>query len=509
MNNQTIALSKQANVLRHIAAIDMGSNSFHLVIARVIGTSLQIIFRHKQRVQLAAGLDSHCNLDQDAMQRGLDCLRIFADRLQNFPACNVRTAATYTLRKAQNANIFLKRAAKIFPYPIEVIPGTEEARLIYLGVAHTQPNEGKKLVIDIGGGSTELVLGKDFETHYLSSKHMGCVSYAQAFFPNGKITAENMQRAQWQVAQKLKNITHVYQQHGWDTAIGSSGTIKTVREVLFHQGHHDGLLTQDRLKTLCEQTCLLGHADKLNFDGLTADRRPLFAAGLVILYGIMVSFNIKSLQYSDGALREGLLYEMETRFRFSDVRQRTAQMLAEQYHVDTAHAKRIRETAEMIFSQVVTTSAIKKTDLMVLLKWGALLHEVGLGISYSGYHRHSSYLLEHSSMPGFNQEEQRILACLVRFHRKALKLEEMPQLILYKNKQLYPLIRTLRLAVILHSQRHHNKLESFSINAEKEHWVLHLPTEWQNDHPLRMVDLAQEQVYWHKVGWELELTFHA
>lgn len=493
---------------REIAAIDMGSNSFHMVVARVVGQSLQIVSRHKQRVHLASGLDEHHNLDQPSIQRGLNCLAMFAERLQGFEPDNVRIAATYTLRQANNAHVFLKRAETLLPYPIEIIPGTEEARLIYLGVAHTQPDTGRKLIVDIGGGSTELVIGEGFETELTYSKHMGCVSYNQHYFPKGKISSKRMAAAQLAAEQKLESIASLYIRAGWQAAIGSSGTIKAIREVLIGLGYNDGIITPERLDKLYEAILKTKHYDELAFEGLSDDRKPVFAAGVAILCAVFKSLAISEMVFSDGALREGLLYEMEDRFRHSDIRTRTASAMAKQYNVDIAQANRVKDCAEMLYNQIDSHPGLARSELATLLNWGALLHEVGLSISYPGFHRHSAYLLRHSAMPGFNLEQQTVLATLVRFQRKSLKFEEMPELSIYKRKHLYPLIRTLRLAVVLNGQRSDEPLPSITVTADKETWLLTLPPNWEQDNRLLAADLRQEQEYWQKVGWSLQLGEH-
>ncbi|MGF1715722.1 exopolyphosphatase [Photobacterium chitinilyticum] len=490
---------------REIAAIDIGSNSFHMVVARVIGQSLQIISRHKQRVQLASGLDEQHNLDQSAIQRGLNCLAMFAERLQGFEPENVRIAATYTLRQAQNAHVFLKRAEGIIPYPIEIIPGTEEARLIYLGVAHTQPENGRKLVIDIGGGSTELVIGENFDTHLLYSKHMGCVSYNQHFFAKGKINAKNMAAATLAAQQKMESIANQYRKKSWQYAVGSSGTIKAIREVLIGMGFSDGIITAKRLNQLTDKILSYKNADEMDLTGLSEDRKPVFAAGVAILNAVFCSLKIEEMTFSDGALREGLLYEMEDRFRHSDIRTRTASAMATQYNVDMAQAERVKDTAEYLYSQIEPQPGLTKSELSTLLGWGALLHEAGLSISYPGFHRHSAYLLRFSTMPGFNLEQQTVLATLVRFQRKALKLDEMPELSIYKRKHLYPLIRTLRLAVALNGQRSEESLPAIAVEANKENWRLALPEGWEESNKLLAADLRQEQEYWAKAGWQLTI----
>lgn len=490
---------------REIAAIDLGSNSFHMVVARVVGQSLQIISRHKQRVHLASGLDQQHNLNQAAINRGLNCLAMFAERLQGFAPENVRIAATYTLRQARNAHLFLQRAERVLPFPIEIIPGTEEARLIYLGVAHTHPNNDQTLVIDIGGGSTELVIGQAFDTHLLTSKHMGCVSYHHAFFANGKLDHNNIMAAQLAARQKLEPITNQYKNTGWQHVIGASGTIKAIREVFIAQGHLDGVITRKRLQQLIDILISFKHQDNLALAGLTEERQPVFAAGVAILSAVFDALNIHEMHFSRGALREGVLYEMEQRFRHADIRTRTASAMAKQYNIHTEQAKRVQATALAIYQQIDAQPGIQKSELSTLLSWGALLHEVGLSISYSGFHRHSAYLLRYSTMPGFNIEQQTVLSTLVRYQRKALKLAEMPLLTIYKPKHLYPLIRTLRLAVIFNAQRNDVPPPTIKVRAKQAHWQLCLPEGWITENKLLAADLEAEQAYWQRVGWQLEL----
>lgn len=341
--------------IRHIAAIDLGSNSFHMVVAKVTDHDLQIVSRHKQRVRLADGLDAHMNLDNAAIQRGLDCLAMFSERIQGFDADNVRIAATHTLRQASNAHIFLSRARHVLPFPIEVIAGEEEARLIYLGVAHTQPEWEKKFVIDIGGGSTEMIIGTGFEPQLLNSKQLGCVSYTNQFFHNGKLSKKNFSKAILAAQQKLEALCKPYKKLGWDAALGSSGTIKAIREVLVGMGHEDGIITLGRLQQLVEELCKLDQIDDIKLEGLTDERKPVFAAGVAILLAIFESFSIKKMHFSDGALREGLMYEMEERFQRSDIRMRTAENLADKHQVDVSHANNVRSQAERFLKQAGPT----------------------------------------------------------------------------------------------------------------------------------------------------------
>ena len=491
--------------IRDVAAIDLGSNSFHMVVARVVEQDLQLVSRHKQRVRLAAGLDGQKNLDNASIERGLECLAMFAERLQGFETDNVRIAATHTLRQANNAHIFLQRARDVLPFPIEIIPGVEEARLIYLGVAHTQPESDSKLVVDIGGGSTEMIIGKGFEPELINSKQMGCVSYTKRFFTNGKLSNSNFAKAILAAEQKLESIGHKYRRKGWEVAFGSSGTIKAIKEVLIGLGYEDGIITSKRLTKLIETLCQWQTIDDIELSGLTVERKPVFAAGVAILSAVFQSLKVNEMHFSEGALREGLLFEMEDSFKRADIRMRTTENLASKHLVDLEHAAKIKGSASEFLQQVHKQLGIKKSsELFDLLQWSALLHEVGLSISLQAFHRHSAYILRNTYMPGFNQEQQRVLAMLVRFQRKALKLHEMEDFTLFKKKQIVGLIRVLRLAILLNGQRNDDPLPELTLQIEGERWILSSSDEqWLEHNKLLHADLFSEQEYWSSAGWEL------
>lgn len=497
--------SHETAVSREIAAIDLGSNSFHMVVAKVVEQDLLLISRHKQRVRLAAGLDEQKNLDHAAMERGLECLAMFAERLQGFTSDNVRIAATHTLRQANNAHLFLQRARDVIPFPIEIIPGSEEARLIYLGVAHTQPQADSMLVVDIGGGSTELVIGQGFEAELVNSKQMGCVSYTERFFANGKLSKKKFAQAILAAEQKLESIASQYRKKGWQMAFGSSGTVKAINEVLVGLGEEDGLITQERLCKLTEKLCVWASIDEIQLEGLTEDRKPVFAAGVAILTAIFSALKIKEMYFSDGALREGLLYEMEDRFKYTDIRLRTTEHLASKHLVDLEHAAKVKGYAKEFLAQVSESLGLKaNSELFSLLEWAALLHEVGLSINLQAFHRHSAYILQHTNMPGFNSEQQRVLATLARFQRKALKLGEMSEFSLFKKKHIIGLIRILRLAIVVNGQRNDEPLPELRLIAHDDEWqLLSSETHWLENNKLLHADLLSEQEYWKNVGWTL------
>lgn len=499
-------LTHSNNKPQEIAAIDLGSNSFHMVIARIVNGALQVLGRLKQRVHLADGLDSNNMLSEEAMERGIACLALFAERLQGFPAENVCIVGTHSLRQAANAEEFLKRAAKVIPYPIEIISGHEEARLIFMGVAHTQPEKGRKLVIDIGGGSTEMVIGEDFDPLLVESRRMGCVSFARQFFPNGTISKDNFQRARLAAAQKLENMAWQYRIQGWQAALGASGSIKAAHEVLIALGEKDGLITPERLELLRSEVLKYKRFSELTLPGLSEDRQAVFVPGLSILCGVFDALAIKQLRLSDGALREGVLYEMEGRFRHQDIRSRTARSLAEHYNIDREQAQRVLSTVQQLYAQwMAQNSKLVHPQLEALLNWAAMLHEVGLSINHSGMHRHSAYILQNTNLPGFNQEQQLLLATLVRFHRKGVKLDELPRLTLFKKKQYIPLIQILRLATLLNNQRQSTTTpESLELETDGFHWILRFPKGYLQQNNLVQLDVEKEQSYWKDVeGWYL------
>ncbi|OIQ25717.1 exopolyphosphatase [uncultured Vibrio sp.] len=490
---------------KNVAAIDLGSNSFHMVVAKVVDQDLQLVSRHKQRVRLAAGLDQDMRLDEASMIRGLECLAMFAERLQGFDVGNVRIAATHTLRQARNAHEFLVRAQSVLPFPIEIIPGTEEARLIYTGVSHTQPESNSKLVIDIGGGSTEIIIGHGFEPSLVNSKQLGCVSYTKRYFSKNKLSLKSFMKASIATGQHLQDISPKYKKKGWDVAIGSSGTIKAIREVLIGLGYEDGIITAKRIEQLIETLCQWTSIDDIELKGLAPERQPVFVGGVAVLHGIIKALDIDEIHYSEGALREGLLYEMEDQFKRLDIRMRTTENLAKKHLVDLVHANNVKQQAQSFFLQVHKELGIKKSSpLFSLLEWSALLHEVGLSISLQGFHRHSAYILKHTNMPGFNQEQQQVLATLVRFQRKALKLNEMESLTLFKRKHILSLIKILRLAIIVNGQRSETPSSDLTLSISDEVWTLHCSNEqWQEENKLLSADLYNEQELWNNAEWRL------
>ncbi|MFM4843929.1 exopolyphosphatase [Aeromonas caviae] len=485
------------------AAVDLGSNSFHMVIARLTEGRMQIIDRIKERVRLAEGMDEQRRMSPEAMALGLDCLALFAERLTNIKPDQIRIAGTYTLRRASNARDFVREAAKVLNHPIEIISGQEEARLIYQGVAHTQHIEGQVLVVDIGGGSTELIIGEGFEHKALTSRKMGCVSFTQSFFGNGKLGEKAFNAAVLEAQHQLAPIINQYRKLGWQSCLGSSGSIRTVRDVLQGEEWTDGAITLAGLERLKEEMLKHKRVDQLKLAGLTEERQGVFAAAVAILLGLFTSLPIERMEYSDGALREGLLYEFEERLQHHDIRERTALALSTHYRIDKRQATRVERSVLSLFDALSGPWEMPEEPYRAILGWAARLHEIGLAINYSGIHKHSAYILQNTDLPGFNQDDQALLAALVRFHRKGLKLSELPALPNHDEQTVLRCIRILRLAVAAHHRRQDNLLPEWNVQAAGDQLVVTLPLDWCDENKLLMQNLEKEHRYCHEQGWPL------
>lgn len=510
-NNNTLLESSFDNVevrdSSKVAALDMGSNSFHLVVARIVAGSVQILHRVKQKVRLADGLGKDGILSEEAMQRGLQTLKVIAESLQGFEPQNVRVVATHTLRKASNAKEFIKAAKKVFPFPIEIISGVEEARLIYQGVAHTNHQIGQRLVVDIGGGSTEFIIGEGFETKVLRSLQMGCVSYTNRFFKQGELKPKAFDKAITCAQQELEMIDKKYRQIGWQTCIGTSGTIKIIIELAsqLDSTNRENHVCLTDLITLMDLCCAAGNSQSLYIQGLTEDRRPVFAAGLAILIGAFKSLGIQEMEFSQDALREGLLYEMEDHLTRPDIRQRSAESLATRYDVDVEQAKRVLATTMSLYQECKKTWNVNNKELKNMLGWAALLHEVGMQINTRGIQRHSGYILQNIELPGFGQEQQNLLATLTRFHRKKIKVADIPEFTLLGQEQVYKLVALLRLGVMLNIKRQDDILPQIKLAPQEDRIHLRFPAGWLAQKPVFNADMEQESVYIKELG--LSLTY--
>ena len=502
--NDTLALSERPDNQAYMAAVDLGSNSFHMVIAREVDGDIQLLHREKQKVQLAEGLNEQLVLSEEAIERGLHVLAQFADTLKPFAPQSVRVIATYTLRRARNAATFLRRAKTVFPFPIEVISGQEEARFIYQGVAHFEHFAARRLVIDIGGGSTEFAIGEGLQPLRLSSRNMGCVSYALQHFPQGRISAKRFAKAILQAEQELEPIVSSFKAAGWQQAVGTSGTVKTIRDIVVGMGLGQQALELTHLLALKQQLLLQENSAQLDLPGLTDDRKLLICSGLAILIAAFNLLQIEQLIYIDAALREGVLYEMSDRLHHLDIRQHSVASLQRRYDVDMAQAERVSNTALNLFSQVRHSWQLTDEDAM-LLTWAATLYEVGLHINSSGVQKHSAYILQHANLPGFNQEQQQLIATLVRFHRRKIRAEDIPSFNLYQMPQVLALLVILRLAVLLNQKRRDDFLPELGATANTQALQLQLAPDWLAQQSLLAADLIAEQKALKKIAFVLEI----
>ena len=491
-----------------LAAIDMGSNSFHLAIARVDHGEVKKVASMSEKVQLAAGLDENKNLTEAAQQRGLACLARFVGRLSSVQSNRLRIVATNALRQAKNGHEFIQKAAEILPKPIEIIAGREEARLIYLGVSHTMANSGRRLVIDIGGGSTELIIGEEFEPIHTESVQMGCVAFTKAYFAEGEISTKAFDKALTAARKEMSGLVNTYKSAGWDTVVGSSGTIKACRQIAVNMGWSDDQenLTREGLDKLKDKLLKYKHVAEIEFDGLKEDRRAVLPAGVAILYAVFELLNIDKLVYSDGALREGVMYDLLGRFQHEDVRDRSVHALMGRYGADPKQAERVVETAQKLFDSVAESLKMNSDD-SDLLRRAAYLHEIGLAISHSGYHRHGAYLLQHSDIPGFSQIDQNYLSHLVAHHRRKLRSEAKTDVQKVGGIKLVHLSLLLRLAILLNHSRSDEMLPAIELTIENEQqWQLSVSGD-SKQWPLLVADLHDEQVQFK--NWDIVLNIQS
>lgn len=491
-----------------LAAIDMGSNSFHLAIARVDHGEVKKVASMSEKVQLAAGLDENKNLTEAAQQRGLACLSRFVGRLGSVQPNRLRIVATNALRQAKNGHEFIQKAAEILPKHIEIIAGREEARLIYLGVSHTMVNSGRRLVIDIGGGSTELIIGEEFEPIHTESLQMGCVAFTKAFFVDGEINQKSFDKAVVAARKELSGIANTYKEAGWDTVVGSSGTIKACRQITVNMGwsNEKEELTRDGLDKLKEKLLKYKHVAEMEFDGLKEDRRAVLPAGIAILYAIFDVLELDKLVYSDGALREGVMYDLLGRFQHEDIRDRSVQALMGRYNADPKQAERVVNMAQHLFDGVADLLKFTTED-SDLLRRAAYLHEIGLAISHAGYHRHGAYLLQHSDIAGFSQIDQNHLSHLVAHHRRKLRSDARVDVMKVGGNKLVYLCLLLRLAVLLNHSRSDQMLPAIELTVgNAQQWQLSVSgnaAQW----PLLVADLHDEQAQFKH--WDVELDIQS
>ncbi|MEY4762171.1 MAG: hypothetical protein RLZZ200_2027 [Pseudomonadota bacterium] len=489
-----------------LAAVDLGSNSFHMVVARQAGGQLVIIDRLREMVRLAEGVGPDGRLDKAVANRAIACLQRFGQRLADMRAESVRVVGTNALRRARRKQGFLERARDAIGHPIEIIAGREEARLIYSGVTHTLPlDSGRRLVIDIGGGSTEFIIGRGFEPIELESLHLGCVSMTSRFFADGRLSAKRFARARVAAQQELELIQARYRALGWDSVAGSSGSVRAIFDALRELDAQCTAITPDGLEHLIAQLSAAGHTRAISLSSVDEERRTVFAGGLAILAEAFSTLGIRQMRAADGAMREGLLYDMMGRMTAEDARERTVRSMQERYHVDLVQASRVEETAVGFLSQVATAWDLEDPLAELALRWSARLHEIGLDVAHSGYHRHGAYLLENADMPGFAHEEQLLLARLVGAHRRKLSLDGLEDLIPPWDRLAAQLIVLLRIAVLLHRDRSGSPLPRIELQPKGRTLELHFGLRTLRDHPLTAADLQQEVEYLETQGLRLRI----
>src|ERR1700756_797128 len=491
------------NTPQLLAAVDMGSNSFRLIVGRVeetdAGSQIYQVDALREPVRLAAGLSREKMLDRASQVRGWDALKRFGERLRDFHPDHVRAVATNTLRIAKNAGEFLGEAEAALGFPIEVIAGREEARLIYAGAAHSVPaSAGKRLVVDIGGGSTEFIIGSPYTPIKRESLYIGCVSHSRAFFPAGNVDEYTMRQAELAASREIQIISREYKQAGWDQAIGSSGTARALAELVEANGFNDSSVThgisRGGLERLKRALIKAENVNRLKLIALKPDRVPVLAGGLSIMLGVFEELGIDYVDTTDGALRLGVLYDLLGRTQHQDMRTITVEGFMRRYGVDRAQAGRIGVLAQRFYDQFEEPDEERREENRMFLGWAASLHEIGLSISHSAYHKHSAYIASNADMPGFSRTDQARLPPL-----GAGPPGEIGKLSPKRDVE-WPLLFCLRLAALLCRRRADVGLPDIKVEQEGNGYEVLLPNAWVQNNPLTDYNLVQEAAEWEKVG---------
>ena len=476
-----------------LAAIDLGSNSFHMIVARYTLGQLRVVDRLRETVRMADGLDNKGGLSKEARERALQCLARFGQRIRDVPASRVRALATNTVRRLASPRDFLGPAEAALGKPIEVVSGREEARLIYLGVAHAQPPKpGQlRLVIDIGGGSTEFIIGRGFQPIERESLQAGCIASTRRFFPGGKLSKKRWKDGLTEIGAEFQQFAQQYKRLGWQEALGSSGTHKAIGEICAAMKLTKGAITAEALPQLRDRLLLAERIQDIDLPGLEKDRKPIIAGGVLVLEAAFNALGLQRLMVSKAAMREGILYDMLGRRSDKDPRDASVAALMHRYDIDEAQAARVEATAMRLFEQVQEAWELDD-DAAHMLGWAARLHEIGLAIAHSGYHVHGAYLLEHSDIAGFSRQEQQMLAAMMRTHRRGVPrtaFDALPDRLLLRAKRISTL---LRLAVLLHRSHDAEPIPKLELQAEGEVLKLVVSKKWIEARPLLRTDLLGE-----------------
>lgn len=504
-----MALHQNKSVLNAnelVAAVDLGSNSFRMLVAQVVktpsGTQLRPIDTLRESVRLAAGLTDNKLLGNDAYQRGITAIRRFGERIRGFDPANVRAVATNTLRVAKNASHFIREAEEALGFPIEVIAGVEEARLIYIGAAHEVPAvQGNRLVVDIGGGSTELIIGKGYEPRLMESLYIGCVSHSLRFFPKGNIDSHAFKEAELAARREIQVISESYLKAGWKQVIGSSGTARALAELISENNFNgqvdgsDGLITRDGLRAMKKHLLKYEHINQVELQGLKDDRRSVWPGGLAIMIAVFDELGIESMEVTDAALRIGVLYDLLGRSQHEDMRFVTVEQFMQRYAVDREQAKRVGNLAAEFLAQLPKPEEESRADNIALLQWAANLHEIGLSISHNGYHKHSAYIAGNADMPGFSKNDQARLAALLIGHTG--KLGKLANNASFSD---WRMLFCMRLAQVLCRGRSDVNLPKVKVSEHNGDYLVSFSKDWAKEHPLTEFSLQKEAAEWERIG---------
>jgi exopolyphosphatase/guanosine-5'-triphosphate,3'-diphosphate pyrophosphatase len=480
-----------------------------MVVARFAHGQLTVVDRLREMVRLASGLDAQNRLTEASQARALATLQRFGERLRDMQAGQVRVVATNTLRKARSTGRFLQRAGKALGHPVEIISGIEEARLIYLGASHNLPSvDGLQLVVDIGGGSTEIIAGKGLEPAAMESLAMGCVSVSERFFPEGRLSEKTFGKARLQVRLELEPVRSQFRKLAPARVAGTSGSIRTAQAVLSALGRAPDGITVDGLEYLIEQMVATGRIAELRLPELSGDRAEVFPGGVAILVEVMRGLSLERMTVADGALREGILYDMIGRLTDEDARVRTVRAMAARYQVDLAQAERVEVTALNLYEQVRDDWELTDSQRL-LLSSAARLHELGLDIAHAHYHRHGAYVLENADMPGFPREEQQILASLVLAHRRKFERSAVNALPGPSQRPTLRLAILLRLAVLVHRSRTGGAVSDLKLRVQGRTLRLQAPAAWFDGNPLTLADLERERDFLDEADYKLVIQRRA
>jgi exopolyphosphatase/guanosine-5'-triphosphate,3'-diphosphate pyrophosphatase len=472
-----------------------------MVVARYTHGQLVILDRLREMVRLGAGLEADGRLNKDVATRALACLERFGQRLRDMRPDSVRVVGTNALRRARRAEAFVERAREALGHPIEIVSGIEEARLIYSGVSHSMPaGPGRRLVCDIGGGSTEIIIGEGLEPLELESLQMGCVRLSEEFFAEGRLSQKRMQRCRVAARRAIEPYQAAFRRRGWDEAVGSSGTVRAIGDSIRELDPNAVDIGADGLERVIRELGEIEHIRDLKLNALTEDRKLSFAGAEVF-----EQLGIENMKVADGAMREGLLYDLLGRFTDEDARTRTVRSMQERYHVDLVQAERVEATAADFLAQVEEAWPLSDPSIELLLRWAARLHEIGLDVAHSGYHRHGAYLLANADMAGFPREEQKLLSIMVGSHRRKPAIEEADELAPPWDKRAPAMTLLLRLAVLLHRGRSSVALPPINLTARTDSLEMRFPPGWLDDHPLTIADLQAEIELLKGVGFRLRV----